>query len=524
MIDQVRALLLSFFAANDVIVQFVHGQVFLVLGVTMGLQWRQRSELELARALPWLAGFGILEAVATWGNSFIPVQAALLPPVAIQDLRFMQLLVYAATFLALLGAGLKLNEPAVPPRVTRYVSFGAFAVITALITVQHVLVRGDSGTGYTNNDVIEAALRYGVCTPAALLVAYGLRQQASHLVGPLHVERVINALRVAGYGFVLYVLVEGLLAPPLASFPANVLNDQTVYILTGIPVGILRAIAGGVITFFFFRALEVFRIEADRLAQALERQKSLGAERERISRELHDTTIQSIYAAGLVLEGARQSIDAASEAGGRPEDAGVALAMARGDLDAAIGALNKTIQGIRNYIYDLRTSGTEENLTVGLGQVVEEFRARTGLPTRWMAEGRPWGTLSAEQRQHVYQIAREALNNIARHAQATRVSVELRYDGCGDRNRGDQNRDNRNRGNGKRDDARHVICLRISDNGTGDLPSQGQVGRGLRNMRERAQLLGGTLDIRATHGKGTVVTLEVNVNDAETKTVVGRRP
>ncbi len=87
----------------------------------------------------------------------------------------------------------------------------------------------------------------------------------------------------------------------------------------------------------------------------------------------------------------------------------------------------------------------------------------------------------------MYQIAREALSNIARHARATQVSMDLRYDGCG---------------GGER-----AICLRIIDNGSGKVPSQGQVGRGLRNMRERATLLGATLEIVGSDGKGTVVTL-----------------
>ena len=56
MVEQLKL----FFAINETIVQFVHGQVFLVLGVVMGIvaqQWQQRSRLELANALPWLACF-----------------------------------------------------------------------------------------------------------------------------------------------------------------------------------------------------------------------------------------------------------------------------------------------------------------------------------------------------------------------------------------------------------------------------------------------------------------------------------
>ncbi len=478
MIDQLKA----FFAVNDVIVQFVHGQVFLILGVTMALQWRQPSKLGLARALPWLAAFGLLEAVATWGNSFIPIQMSLLSTQAIQDLRFMQLLVYLATYMALLGFGLKLNEPIVPPRVTLYAPPAGFVIVSLLMLAL-------SAPDPSRNATTEAVLRYVICFPAALLVAYGLRQQAGHLVGPLNIDRIVSVLRIAGFGFVLYALVEGLLVPPLQLFPANLVNSQTVYNAIGLPAGILRAIAGAVITFYFLRALEVFRIEADRVAQALEREQSLREERERISRDLHDGTIQSIYAAGLTLDGVRRSVDEVSLSQNLALKDGELLGNARVELDQTMTALNKTIQGIRNFIYDLRTSSADEDLARGLILIVSEFRNRTGLEIRWISEGRPHYTLRPDQRQHVYQIVREALSNTVRHSGATQVSVELRYDGC--------------------ETSGRAICLRICDNGRGVVPERGLVGHGLRNMRERAQLLGGSLDVAGVAGKGTVVTLEI---------------
>jgi signal transduction histidine kinase len=491
MVEQIKLL----FAVNDVIVQFIHGQVFLILGVTMALQWRQPSQLELARALPWLAGVGLLEAVATWANSFIPVQAAIFPPDIIENLRFMQLLAYLATFMMLLGFGLKLIMPAVAWRVTLYALLAGFVGLSAVLIMQQFIAPGDDA----RNAVTEALLRYFLCTPAALLVAYGLRQQATQLVGPLKIERIIGALRIAGYGFLLYALVEGVLVPPLNTFPANVINSQTVYNAIGVPVGILRAVVGTVITIFFLRAMDVFRIEADRLAHALQREQSLGDERERISRDLHDGTIQSIYAAGLALDGVRQSIDTVAASQHLLEPDGEMLGQAHVQLDQVMTALNKTIQGIRSYIYDLRTSTADEDMARGLVQIVGEFRNRTGLETHWQTVGTPTIELTAEKRQQVYQIVREALSNIARHAGATQVSVDLRYDGCvgGER----------------------AICLRISDNGTGKVPSHGQVGRGLRNMRERAQLLGATLNVDGSVGNGTVVTLVIR--DVENQITAG---
>ncbi len=492
MVEQIKL----FFAANDIIVQFIHGQVFLILGVTMLLQWRQRSQLELAHALPWLAGVGLLEAVATWGNSFIPVQTALFSPEIILNLRLMQLLVFLASFLSLLGFGLKLNEPAVAPRVTLIMPMIGFLLLGGLLIAW--LLSSSGGTA--RFATAEALMRYFLCIPAALLVAYGLRRQSERLVGPLKVGRVIGALRIAGYSFILYALVEGLLVPPLDAFPARVLNSLTLYNSVGVPVGILQAAVGAVIAYFFFRALEVFRIEDDRLAQDLEREQSLSAERERISRDLHDGTIQSIYAAGLMLEGVRHAIDTATAQPDLGEHESEVLGQARVQLDQVMTSLNKTVQGIRSTIYDLRGTTADEDLARGLVQIVGEFRNRTGVSTRWHTEGRSSMKLTSGQREQVYQIAREALSNIARHALASQVSVELRYDG--------------------NDNGGRNLRLRIIDNGSGEIPLQGQVGRGLRNMRERANLLGATLAIEGSVGKGTVVTLELR--DVENKTTAGR--
>jgi signal transduction histidine kinase len=87
----------------------------------------------------------------------------------------------------------------------------------------------------------------------------------------------------------------------------------------------------------------------------------------------------------------------------------------------------------------------------------------------------------------LYQIAREALTNVARHAQARHVAVRLRY--------GEQQ-----------------LTLRIADDGVG-FPVSGAhgAGRGLKNMRERAQLLEGALVVEGTPKEGVTVVLTMPV-------------
>ena len=480
MVEQLKL----FFTINDTIVHFVQGQVFLVLGVVMGivsLQWRQRSRLELANALPWLSGFAIFEAFATWGNSFIPIQARLLPPDTIQTLRFAQLIVRLLTFATLLGFGLKLTEPQVPAWAAIYVPLVVALIVVALLAIQRAVI---SGVDTVQNDGSEALLRYLIGLPSALLVAFGLRQQAGRLVGPLKSSRLVNVLRIAGFGFLFYALVEGVVAPKAAFFPisviSNFISEEGVYDWLGIPMGIFRSIVGAVIAWNLFRSLDAFRIEADRLAESLQQQQSLITERERISRDLHDGTIQSIYAAGLMLDDVRHTLIERQQ----PAEAG-------DKLQTVMGVLNTTIQEIRGYIYDLRRSvAGDEDLARGLVDIVTEFRLRTGIPIDWDVGGCGKFALSPDRRQHVYQITREALSNISRHAKASHAKVELRYQDC-------------------IEDIAGSVQLKISDNGNGTAASTGKMGRGLLNMRERAALLDGQLEIISKPNKGTEVVLEI---------------
>jgi len=481
MLFDIRLFFTEFFRINDVIVQFVHGQIFLVLGLAIWMQWRQRSQLELSRSLPWLAGFGFLEALATWGNGFIPIQTQLLDNATIEALRILQLIVYLFTFAALLGFGLKLNEPTVPERAV--IILPLFIVIVGFVFLLFEISQKSSPIE-TRNATFEAVIRYFVCIPAALLVADGLRQQAARLLDPLHLQRIFNSLRVAGFGFLFYAIVEGIFVPAVAGFPSMWLNDKLPYIMIGVPIGVFRTIAGIVIVWYFFQALDVFRVEADRLNQDLQRHQSLVEERERISRDLHDGTIQSIYAVGLLLEGVNGLIkNASDQAKDAAPDASRTIDNARNQIGSILTMINRTIQDVRSYIYDLRSSSAEEDLARGLIEIVSEFRLRTGLPTEWRAEGSPEWILPPDRRLHVYQIMREALSNIVRHAQATQVNVELSYGS--------------------------VIQLSISDNGIGKLPQRGVLGRGLNNMHERARLLKSEFVINATPGAGTQIVLKI---------------
>ncbi len=203
----------------------------------------------------------------------------------------------------------------------------------------------------------------------------------------------------------------------------------------------------------------------------VERAQLLAADRERIGRELHDGVIQTIYAAGLMVEGAKYEMDK------NPQQAMM-------HLDQVTETLDATIREIRHYIFDLRGEVSGEALVPDLHHLLQEFEANTYLRTRLEVINEPLGPLQRERRHHLHQIVREALSNVARHAHAQSVVVSIIYSDDG-------------------------IDLHIVDDGVGMERIPIHKGYGLRNIRERVRLLDGTLKIESAPGQG--VTLHISV-------------
>jgi signal transduction histidine kinase len=210
-------------------------------------------------------------------------------------------------------------------------------------------------------------------------------------------------------------------------------------------------------------------IENARLHQQVQRLATY-EERNRIARELHDGTIQSIYGVNLVLEDAQDLL-------GRDPNAAAAR------IDEAIDSLNAVIREIRGYIHNLRSSLEPGSVTEMIADLVAAHRRATGVDIQFSAEGQL--LLDPEVTWQVVQLVREALSNIARHAEAHRVAIRLL----------------------SHDDD---ITIEIEDNGRGfDPVAPTRQGNGLRNMRERAAAVGGALTIHSAPGAGTRLVLTI---------------
>jgi signal transduction histidine kinase len=211
-------------------------------------------------------------------------------------------------------------------------------------------------------------------------------------------------------------------------------------------------------------------IENARIRAELKRLAVL-EDRERIAKELHDGVIQSLFAVGMSLQAAESAL-------GDPN----AL---RERLRAAVEDIDRVIRGLRNYIFGLGPGGpADRHLDRALHDLVEEFRRGSDVAMRVEVDPQAASLLTSHTAD-ILQLVREAVANSVRHAGAETLALELR------RERGE-------------------AVLEVEDDGSGfdtkDVPGGG---RGLGNLKERAEAVGGRLEISSKKGHGTRVTLRI---------------
>nr|WP_152893392.1 GAF domain-containing sensor histidine kinase [Streptomyces adustus] len=188
-------------------------------------------------------------------------------------------------------------------------------------------------------------------------------------------------------------------------------------------------------------------------------------DRDRIARDLHDLAIQRLFATGMTLQSAGRFIE-------HPE-ASERVARAVDDLDETIKIIRSTIFGLR-----AREGVEGAGLRARSVRIVGEATPVLGFAPSMRMEGLVDTDVPREIADHVVAVLSEALTNIARHAGAGRADIVLAA------------------GSGR-------LCLTVTDNGVGIAPD----GRrsGLRNMAERAEQLGGKMELNTPAGGGTAL-------------------
>lgn len=303
-------------------------------------------------------------------------------------------------------------------------------------------------------------------TPWAWIVLIGLCPQSFAAMPMRRAATAVLALGLAAVGIVVYWS---------SGWNLQVLLWVTLAIAIGMTLSALQqAWIGRIIAQSRERAELIDRLEETRAElAAAQREAGALAERERLSREIHDTLAQGFSSVLMLLQAAEPAV--ARDPAEAHRQLELARRTARENLDEA-----------RALVAALAPAPLDAApLDEALGRLVDRVGAETRLRTAFRVDGEP-RTLPAGVQVVLLRATQEALANVRRHAGANSLDVCLTYDSAAAR-------------------------LAVSDDGRGFDPAEVNGGFGLRGMRDRVQQVGGTVETSSAPGSGTTVTVRVPV-------------
>lgn len=192
-------------------------------------------------------------------------------------------------------------------------------------------------------------------------------------------------------------------------------------------------------------------------------------DRDRIARDLHDLVIQRLFATGLQLQGMHRMVN--------PD--------VQGRIGQAVEDIDATIRDLRAAIFELHSQPGKPSLQSEVQTLVDEYTAPLGFRPELVFTGPIDSTVPTSVRPQIIAALRESLSNVVRHAQASKVKVEITVSGSD-------------------------VTARISDDGIGISSSDRR--SGLRNLEERAAALGGAVRLESNEPHGTVLELRAPLN------------
>ena len=468
-------------------IYFIYGLAFFSMGLLVAAEGGRASDVRLRRALPPLAGFGVVHAAHEWMEMYAlmghPASA-----LEISILSAMQLASLAFSFISLAAFGsFLLADNEVKRRLILLIPIGLQAIW--VFGLYHY--RGEY-TGQTLWNVADAWTRYTLAIPAAVLTAIGLivQQRAFRRSGLIRFGRdaLWAAITFGWYGLFGQFFPK---ATPL--FPSSVINQQTFIDLFGFPIQLFRAMTAVAAAIFVIRFLRAFQVETERkiadlqaarLEESQQRENmrvelfrrvvaAQEAERQRIARDLHDETGQSLTAIGMGLRGLAGKLSSRNKE-------------ALGTLQKLEALTADSLKELQRLISDLRPSHLDDlGLSAALRWYAGRIQEHSTLGVRVDIVGEEHD-LDEAMKITIFRIIQESLTNILKHAHATQANIYLRFE--------EKN-----------------VRIDVRDNGTGfDLkrarqqrPSRPSLG--LAGMQERAALLGGSVSVQSSPGCGTEI-------------------
>mgnify|MGYP001034766196 FL=1 len=480
------------FTQNLIVVYFFYGLAFFSMGLAVLLEAGHSSELDFARALHPLAGFGLVHGGHEWFEMILLIRGDVRTP----WIDWLCVFLLAASFFLLVTFGARL----IVGMVNRRLLFGMIASISLLWLLGLALVF--FGLPADSDRVIAADVytRYSLAIPGAVLTVWGLLVQRRKFL-QAEMPSFGRDVLLAALAFGLYGLVGQLFSSRSLIFPSPYINAEVFFQWFGFPIQVFRAIMACLAAVFIIRSLRAIKEDADRKVTQLQsaqtaeqkRAEELRSEllhrtvqaqeneRQRIARELHDETGQTLTALGMGLRGLKDMIPT------NPHRASEQAQQLEGLATSGVKELQRLVTGLHPpHLDDL-------GLLAAIRWYAGDMTNRYNLPIHIYNKGdKP--KLTPEMRVAIFRIGQEAITNIVRHANATLVSIALDYQP-------------------------DKIVLRITDDGQGFNVDQvlsgerdGTPAWGLLGILERAALINGSCSIVSHPGQGTMVELSVPIS------------
>ncbi|HJS20396.1 MAG TPA: sensor histidine kinase [Anaerolineales bacterium] len=466
---------------------FIYGLAFFSMGLLVAVEGGRASDVRLRRALPPLAAFGLVHAAHEWMGMYLLLDRPLSGSER-SIILAIQLATLAFSFISLAAfGGFLLAESEVTRRLLLLIPIGL-----AGIWVFGLYTFGGRYVGQTLWDTADVWTRYTLAMPAAVLTAIGLivQQRAFRHSGLIRFgqDALWAAITFAWYG--LFGQIFSTESPLVLS---QYVNEEEFQQIFGFPVQLFRAATAVAAAIFVIRFLRAFQVETERkiaelqAAQLEESQQretmraelfrrvvaAQEAERQRIARDLHDETGQSLTAIGLGLRGLSGRLSS------RNKD--------------ALATLHKlelltadSLEELQRLMTDLRPSHLDDlGLSAALRWYSSKIQEHSSLNIRVDIYGDECD-LDDAMKITIFRIIQESLNNIIKHAHATQVNIHVHFE--------EKN-----------------VRINVFDNGIGFDRDQAERRRasrtslGLAGMEERAALLGGTVTVQSRPGYGTEV-------------------
>lgn len=457
------------------LVYLIYGFAMINMGVfCLKEKGDNRTSLSLLKSLKYLGWFGIIHGISEWITVVI---IANLYPDYNQYLYNAAQILKALSFAFLMYFGFDLLHM---KREYKNLLKIIPIILFILCFIVYIILIKNKGLDYhmLNPKFSIIVIRYSLALPSGIVSAISLILN-SKLIAKYQSIKISKRYRQLAWVILFNSFLEGLFVQNGDFFPSNIINREMFYGIFKIESLFLKTIVGLLINYLLIKVIDTFSWEQEERLRKLETHKIASEERKRLSIEIHDNIIQSLYAAGLKLEFILINTDEKK------------LSEKLNDIK---DDLNNTIDKTRKFMTSRELDVVEiDDLISEIEEVVKNYNDNQNIKFNFVYEisSRIKEDLSTEKSTHIFYIVQEAICNVSKHSKASKADIilESTYD---------------------------MINISVIDNGIGI--KKGALHKdkhfGIDSMKERAKLIGGKIEIKNLK-KGMKVNIQILWEDID---------